>query len=181
MKKSYVLLVVAIAILSVASIGITLAYLISSSNRVENTFTLGNVSISLNETTGSEYKMAPGITIVKDPTITVEANSDDCWIFVKVHKSSNFNRYCEFEIAEGWTNLTQSQEVYYQKVKKSAVDKKFAILKNNRITVSDSVTEDDFNTLLENPTLKFTAYAIQCDGMVSAQDAWRELNSEKEE
>ena len=47
--------------------------------------------------------------------------------------------------------------------------------------IKDTVTEEDFNSLLENPTLKFTAYAIQCKGMASAQDAWRVLNSKKEE
>ena len=181
MKKSSVWLMVTIATLLIAGIGVTLAYLISSSNVVENTFTVGNVSISLNETTGSEYKMAPGITIQKDPTITVGANSDECWLFVKAQKSSDFNNFCEFEIADGWTSLEQNNGVYYQKVKKSAVDKKFQIIKNNRVLIKDTVTEEDFNSLLENPTLKFTAYAIQCKGMASVQDAWRVLNSKKEE
>ncbi len=181
MKKSYIWLMSAISVLLIVTVGVTLAYLISSSNTVKNTFTVGNVSIKLRETTGREYKMAPGITIMKDPTITVEANSEDCWVFVKIQKSSNFNNFCEFEIAEGWTSLSQNDGVYYQKVKKSAVNKKFAVIKNNRIFVSDILTEEDLNALLENPTLKFTAYAIQCDGMVSVQDAWRELNSKKEE
>ncbi len=181
MKKSYISLIVAAAVLLTATIGFTLAYLISSSNKVENTFTVGNISISLNETTGSEYKMAPGVTILKDPTITVEANSDACWLFVKTQTSSNFGSFCEFEIGQGWQTLQQNEGVYYQRVEKSAVNQKFKVLKNDRIYVKDTLTEEDFNALLKNPTLKVTAYAIQCEGMLSALDAWQQLNIIREE
>ena len=176
MKKRSIGLMVAALCLFTACIGYTLAYLISLSNPVENVFTVGDVNISLSETTGNEYKMAPGVEIFKDPTVTVEANSETCWIFVRINKSPNFSRYCDFEIADGWAALSQNEGVYYQKVKKSAVNKSFNLLKNNRLFVKESLTEEDLNSVTDNPTLAFTAYAIQCEGMVSEQDAWREIN-----
>ena len=181
MKKRTVWLIVATAVLLVVTVGITLALLISSSDPVVNTFTVGDVGITLNETTGSEYKMAPGIEILKDPTITVKAKSEACYLYVKLEKSSNFNGFCSFEMAEGWNFLPQNEGVYYRRVEKSVVDKKIKVIKNDRIYVNDALTEDDFNAIIENPTLKITAYAIQSEGMVSEQDAWRVLNERKEE
>lgn len=181
MKKRSIGLMVAALCLFTACIGYTLAYLISLSNPVENVFTVGDVNISLSETTGSEYKMAPGIEILKDPTITVKAKSEKCYLYVKVEKSSNFNGFCSFEMAEGWNSLPQNEGVYYRMVEKSGVDKKIKVIKNDRIYVNDALTEDDFNAIIENPTLKITAYAIQSEGMVSEQDAWRVLNERKEE
>lgn len=181
MKKRTVWLIVATAVLLIVTVGITLALLISSSDPVVNTFTVGDVGITLNETTGSEYKMAPGIEIFKDPTITVEANSEKCYLYVKLEKSSNFNVFCSFEMADGWNSLPQNEGVYYRMVEKSGVNRKIRVIKNDRIYVNDALTEDDFNAIIENPTLKITAYAIQSEGMVSELDAWRVLNERKEE
>ena len=176
MKKRSIGLMVAALCLFTACIGYTLAYLISLSNPVENVFTVGDVNISLSETTGSEYKMAPGIEIEKDPTVTVLANSETCWLFVKINKSSNFDSHCNFEVSNVWQPLPKNEGVYYQKVQKSAVNQSFNILKDNKILVKDSLTEEDLNSIIKNPTLTVTAYAIQCDGLVSEQDAWREVN-----
>ena len=86
------------AVLLVAgSIMGTLAYLTSTAS-VTNTFTVGNVSITLTEspvdangkkTTGTRvdknnYHLVPGTTYDKDPLITVAANSEASYIFVKV-------------------------------------------------------------------------------------------------
>ena len=99
MKKFKALLVVACALLLVAaSVFGTMAYL-TSTDEVENTFTVGNVKITLDEakvnTNGSpvegadrvkanEYKLMPGHTYTKDPTIHVDAASEDCFIRAKV-------------------------------------------------------------------------------------------------
>lgn len=181
MKKSSICLMVATLCLFTACISYTIAYLISSSKPVENTFTAGNIAITLNETTGSEYKMAPGAEIIKDPTITVEANSETAYLYVKLQQSSNFNEFCSFDMADGWQPLEQNNGIYYRKVERSAVNQKIKVIKNDRIYVNDTITEEDFKALIDNPTLKVTAYSIQCEGMVSVRDAWRVLNERKEE
>ena len=82
MKHKFIILTIAIIILVSSIVGATVAYFISVSGEVENTFTIGNVEIALTETTGTSYPMTPGTTLEKDPTVTVKAGSDACWLFV---------------------------------------------------------------------------------------------------
>lgn len=96
-KKAMLMTLCAI-ILVVATVFGTMAYL-TSTDEVVNTFTVGNVAIKLDEakvdTDGSpvegaarvkenSYKLMPGHTYTKDPTIHVDAASEDCFIRAKV-------------------------------------------------------------------------------------------------
>lgn len=175
MRKSRIWLIVVSAVLLAISAGVTVALLTSSSYTVKNTFTAGEVSITLKETTGSEYKMTPGATVKKDPVVTVKAGSEDCWLFVKIEKSSNFDTYCSFAVSDGWTSLAGHGDVYYRKVEKSETDVAFQILKDDSFSVRDTVTEELLNAVTVNPTLSFTAYAAQSDVLETAHDAWRIL------
>ena len=65
------------------TIGGTLAWLTDTTEPVTNTFTYGDINITLAETT-EVYKMVPGNSISKDPSVTVESGSEACWLFVKV-------------------------------------------------------------------------------------------------
>lgn len=75
-----------------------MAYL-TSTDEVKNTFTVGQVKIKLDEAKVDEngkpvegaarvaensYKLLPGHTYTKDPTIHVDAASEDCFIRAKV-------------------------------------------------------------------------------------------------
>ena len=121
MKKFKALLVVACALLLVAaSVFGTMAYL-TSTDEVKNTFTVGDINIGLTETT-ADYKMVPGNTIAKDPTVTVKANSEACWLFVKVTESTDLKDFITYAIAEGWTALPGVDGVYYREVPASAAD-----------------------------------------------------------
>lgn len=97
-NKSKALLMTLCAVLLVAaSVLGTMAYL-TSTDGVENTFTVGNVKITLDEAKvdadgvvssndrvkGNEYKLMPGHTYVKDPTVTVKAPSVDSYVRMKV-------------------------------------------------------------------------------------------------
>lgn len=98
MKKKILVacLCVALAVLTIA--GTTLAYL-TDSKEVKNTFTVGKVKIALDEAkvdtdgtpiagekrvTENEYKLMPGHTYTKDPTVTVLGGSEDCYVRLKV-------------------------------------------------------------------------------------------------
>ena len=83
MKKKLTL-VVSLLLVMALSIGGTLAYLTDTSETITNTFTVGNVTISLAETTGEEYKIIPGDTVKKDPTITVGDKSEDCYVYALI-------------------------------------------------------------------------------------------------
>jgi hypothetical protein len=176
MRKGYICLVVVAVLLITASVGAVVALLISASNPVVNTFTIGDINISLKETTGEKYTMTPGVKVAKDPTVTVWANSEKCWLFIKVEKENNFDAFCTYEIADGWNTLAGDPNVLYRLVEKSAADQAFPVLKNNCISIKDSLTEEQLNAVRVNPKLNFTAYAVQSDGVTSIEEAWRALN-----
>ena len=121
MKKKTLALVLALTLLVAGVVGGTLAWLTDRTAEVKNTFTVGDINIGLTETT-TDYKMVPGNTIAKDPTVTVKANSEACWLFVKVTKSENLDTFITYAIAEGWTALPGVDGVYYREVPASAAD-----------------------------------------------------------
>lgn len=172
MKKGYTALLIAAATLFVLSVGVTVAYLISMAHPVKNTFTAGNVKITLSESTGSEYKLSPGTVQAKDPTVTVLANSENCWLFVKVQKRNGFENYCTYEMADGWQPLTGQENVFYREVSKAAENQAFSVLAGNRVLVSDNVTKEQLKLITDNPALSFTAYAVQQQGFNAPQDAF---------
>lgn len=185
LKKSIALLV-AVSMIVGCVIGGTLAWLTATTVPVTNTFTVGNVDITLAETT-TDYKMVPGNTIAKDPKVTVVGGSEACWLFVKIDKSDNYGTYLEdYTLATGWTALTGELGVYYREVSASDSDQSFYVLgaksgyTNGFVTVKDTVTKgmmDDIkNGTTSAPTLTFTAYAVQKDNVATAADAWTKAN-----
>lgn len=171
MKKKAIIAVVALALVLCFAIGGTLAWLVDKSDAVVNTFTYGDINIDLSESTGDEYKMIPGNDITKDPKVTVEANSEACWLFVKVEKSATYDSYlADYTIADDWNELDGVDGVYYREVNADTAKAgtSYQVLKGNTVTVLDSVEKSDMeaikNGTTAKPTLTFTAYAVQLDG-----------------
>lgn len=197
MKKKAIVAVVALVLVLCCAMGGTLAWLVDSTTEVKNTFTYGDINIGLSESENLNLKMIPGNDIKKDPTVTVKANSEDCWLFVRVKASDNFDTFMTYAVEEGWTlydtdktgsnieTAGNDDYVIYRKVTAADEDQKFNVLKDNTVTVKDAVTKKMLNALdkdedgsdkTENektyPTLTFTAYAVQKDNVNSAADAW---------
>jgi len=167
-------------------IGGTLAWLVDQSDVAVNTFTYGDVNIDLDETDTdrdddsnpdtNEYEMIPGETIIKDPKVTVKAESKACWLFVKLDESANFADFMEYEVADGWTQLKDAQGndivgVYFRDVAEvGADDVVYGVLLNDEVKVKDTVTKEMLNALdpegqeATYPTLSVTAYAVQMSG-----------------
>lgn len=105
MKKKILTVALVVALLCTCFAG-TYAYL-TDTHAQKNTFTTGNVLITLDEakvkldeetgnlvadgtdriTDGAEeqkYHLYPAMTVLKDPTITVDAESEDAWVAAKV-------------------------------------------------------------------------------------------------
>ena len=114
--------------------------------------------------------------IPKALKVTVKANSVDCWLFVKVEQAGTFvPDKVTYSIAEGWTKGDGSQipeDVYYRQVNTATADADFYVLKDNKITVSSELTKQDIQSITTQPTLTFTAYAVQRGGIDTAADAW---------
>ena len=166
----------------------TLAWLIDETPEVRNTFTYGDIEIDLEETdtdgdddgdptTPEEntYEMVPGNSIAKDPVVTVLADSEDCWLFVKIDESENFGDFMEYDIAEGWIALEGFEGVYYRAVDKAEADQEFPVLLNNEVRVRGDVTSDMLHALDTDgannyPTMTITSYAVQRDAEIEAID-----------
>ena len=173
MKKKLTVSLAVLALVACMAAGATLAWLTAKTSSVTNTFTYGDINIELKETTGESYKMVPGNKITKDPKVTVKANSEACWLFVKVEKSGNFDEFMTYGIASGWTALDGEDGVYYREVTSSTTDTEYYVLSGNLVTVKDSVTKEDFAGLKGTmPTLTFTGYACQKDNVSTATQAW---------
>lgn len=164
-----------VLVVAVASVGGTIAWLTANTDPVVNTFTVGDINITLGEIT-TNFKMVPGNTIAKDPKVTVKAGSEDCWLFVKIDESTNLKDFITYTVADGWTKLQDG--VYYREVSNSSSDQPFAVLKDNQVKVIDTVTKGQLEAVKDTnkPTLTFTAYAVQKDNVNSAADAWAKLN-----
>lgn len=176
MKKKTLALVLALTLLVAGVVGGTLAWLTDQTAEVKNTFTVGDINIGLTETT-ADYKMVPGNTITKDPTVTVEANSEACWLFVKVTGSTNLKAFITYAIAGGWTALPGVDGVYYREVPASTADQTFSVLADDAVTVKSNVTRTMLETAkTDAPTLTFKAYAIQKDHFATADAAWAEVS-----
>lgn len=176
-------LVLALALIVGVAGGATFAWLTAKTDPVTNTFTYGDINITLAESTGSDYKIIPGVNIAKDPKVTVKAGSEACWLFVKVDEEGTFvANKVTYSIADGWTKGDGTKipaNVYYRAVDAVTADTEFYVLKGNDtypngvITVSDTLTKIDIKGILTTtPKLSITAYAIQKDGMDSAAQAW---------
>ncbi len=176
--KAFAVILAAVLILG-GTIGGTMAWLIDDTTPVSNVFTDSDIEITLNETT-KDYKMIPGHTIDKDPKVSVAEGSEDCYLFVKIDKSSNYDTYlADYAVTDGW-NGELGNGVYYRIVKTSDETRKFSLLASGSYTSADDgnfawdadevlvkpeVTKAQMNAIkngsVDEPTLTFTAYAVQ--------------------
>ena len=180
--------VLALVLVLGCALGGTVAWLVAKSDPVVNTFTYGDINIALTETTGADYKIIPGVDIVKDPKVTVKADSEACWLFVKVEENGTFVAdKVTYSAATGWTQGDGTkipENVYYREV--SAADAKkgasYYVLAgdtdhpNGVVIVSDTLTKEDIKDITTKPTLTFKAYAVQKDGIADAATAWSKIS-----
>lgn len=191
-KKTKALMLVLCAVLLVtASVLGTMAYL-TSTDQVVNTFTVGKVAITLDEAkvnadgtavTPAErvkenaYHLLPGHGYTKDPTVHVQANSEDSFIFVKVENGiANYEdspTIAEQIAARGWTPLTGVANVYYKAYTKRAEITDLPVFGNFTIA-NHADAADSWNNFSAETKVTVTAYAVQQDGFASAVAAWGE-------
>lgn len=180
-KTKTLMMILAVTLIICGIVSGTVAWLIAKTDPVVNTFTYGDINITLEETDTDDgddssntntYTMIPGNTITKDPKVTVLEDSEDSWLFVKLDKSTDpdFDTFMEYEMADGWTALEGVDGVYYREVTKSDSDAEYTVIKDNAVTVKGDVTKEMLNALTDYPTLTVTAYAVQRDSDIEAID-----------
>lgn len=192
-KTSKALLLSLCAVLLVtASVLGTMAYL-TSQEQVVNTFTVGNVAITLDEkdvdnsTPGENdrdkanaYKLMPGHNYEKDPIVHVDANSEDCYLFVKV-VNEIANIEAEKTVAQqmtekGWVAVDAANGIYVyttDKTNPAVVTKGSNITVFENFTIAGNVDNTTLATYADK-TITVNAYAIQADGFAgkTASEIW---------
>ena len=164
------------------AVGGTAAWLAAKSDPIASTFTFGDINITLTETNHQEQtKIIPGVDIKKDLKVTVKADSVDCWLFVRVKETGTFvDGKVTYAMDDSWIqgNGTQiPEEFYYREVRAVTADREFPVLKGDKITVSKTLTKADIQNIVNNPTLTFTAYAVQMEGINTAAEAWATIGT----
>ena len=218
MKRTHkaLLLTVCAIMLVVESVFGTIAYL-TDTDSVQNTFTVGSVGLNLDEAktdaegnavvpaerteAGNKYHLLPGHTYVKDPTVTVDADSDEAYVRMMVEVEGYANLKTAFPAAEYWYNgevggmflleklcagwdrnvwvMTSFENGvyefrYYKTV--NTIDAKALELEPlfETITVPGTVDNDQLNALAA-VEINATAHAIQADGFDTADLAWAQF------
>jgi len=217
-RKAILLVLCAIALVVSAVMG-TLAYF-TDSKAVTNTFTVGKVYIELDEfdidndenkadnTTvnnetrdkANEYHLLPGQSYKKDPTVHVEADSENAWLFVEVLNEIKLveaetvaGGYTSIEDQiknNGWTLLEGAgkgaSKVYYQAHAKADTVKDYVVFSNFKIDGNKAVPNgkgDGTNTFnitdFGKAKVNVTAYAIQEAGFENnPTGAWTALQGQ---
>ena len=205
-KRKALLLTFCAVLLVVASVLGTIAYL-TANDKVTNTFTVGQVAINLDEAKvnpdgtpvanadrvkANSYKLLPGHTYAKDPTVTVLKGSESSYIKMTVtfnkateldaifapdgaNLTSIFKDYgSDYWIAKGNTENTTANTRTYEFWYKEAVGAPTADVKLKAlfgsITVPSTINNDQLKTIA-GMTITVNAYAIQADGFENAEKA----------
>lgn len=157
-------------------VGVEYAEYVAENAKVENIASADRVYSNV-------YEVVPGTTYSKDPKVTVKADSEECWLFVKFEEPEDAQTYYTYTSmltgANGWSKLDSEENVWYrtETVKPATKDQAWYLLagdatyENGAITVKDTVT---LETIADAAAveLKWTAYAVQAANMADAATAW---------
>ena len=199
-KKIVALLLCAVLLIG-ASVAGTLAFLTSKAT-VTNSFTVGKVVLGedgkagldeakvdeygvavtpASRVTENTYKLIPGHTYTKDPTVHVGANSEACWLFVKVENGianieaatatgeDPYTKIAEQVTANGWTLVGGETNIYYKEAAKTGdTGADYIVFGNFRLATNAAVSD------YASAKITVTAYAIQKDGL-TVDEAWTAL------
>ena len=183
LRKFLMLLASALLLVSV-TVGATVAYLTAQTEVVTNTFTVGNVALTLNESKvdlygvkdetadpvmANTYKLIPGHTYTKDPTVHITAGSENGWLFVKVDNGiagiEDATTIAAQMTAIGWNAVAGETGVYAYKEIVKACD-------NVKVFESFKIKGDANVAAYNGETITVQAYMVQADTFTSAEAAW---------
>ncbi len=205
-RNKALLLALCAVLLVCSTIFGTLAYL-TDTDKVENTFTVGRVGISLDEAKvnedgkpvegadrvqKNEYHLLPGHTYTKDPTVHIDDDSEEAYLYIKLEIADNADLKAllgKYNLSDDlwdllnnskkddWTALAGAVDANngtgtYLLTYKTTVDGTTADIKLfDSITVPGQFTNEDL-AKLDQFKITVTAYAVQADGFDTAAEAW---------
>lgn len=174
-KKGIALLLVLFLLVGCV-VGATFAWLTDTETPITDTFTVGSVSIYLNDGVAGDngswsenarektHNIAPGVNVTDfDPYVKVDASSENCWLFVKVEKEGDLG----VTLADCWKATDVANVYVYSEAdaaKVVAAGANYQIIKNDTITVPNTLGTDSYD-------VNISAYAAQADGVADANAA----------
>ena len=192
------MLVLCAIALVVTSVFATLAYM-TSTKSITNTFTVGDVEITLVETkvnslgqpvdaqdkvvgtegageavttnSGNEYKLLPGRTYTKDPTIALTADSENAWFICKIDNGLGENITLS-DLGTGWSAIDGKAGYYAYQSVVAYGDEVPAVFSS--FTLKPTLDSDAI-AALKSEEIVITAYAVQADGIENIAAAYDAL------
>ncbi len=165
------------------SVGGTLAWLTATAPTVTNTFTVGDINIDLWEndfvlstntldtskkvTAETEYKVVPGGTSPKNPTLTVKAKSENCYVYVTVENNMKIGdaTVATVDVQNTWTQVaTNANKTLYRYnsiVNYAENDQDLAVF--TQVTYSGAEITKANISQLSGETIVINGYAHQSD------------------
>ena len=206
MKKKILAGVLACVLLIGVGVGGTLAWLTAQTTAVTNTFTVGDINLTLDEVDvdkdsvatdnvtvngvvrdmANAYKVIPGETITKDPTVHVQKGSEKCYVYVLIDDQMNetIDGCASYTVdSSKWTFIKDDDNgkaMYKYSTEVDASSKQQDLLVFDGVKISGKkVTKSDITTLA-NKTITVKAYAHQSEHLDDSVDmdanAWAALN-----
>ena len=133
MKKKLIASIVIFCFVVTMGIGTVIAYFVSVSGPVVNTFTVGDIALELKDDTMDLIHLIPGTTVERSSVVTVVKESEDCYVYVKLECPSELSEYVSYEMEEGWINLGGIDGVYYRQVERASINQKYHVFQSDEI------------------------------------------------
>lgn len=194
MKKKIIALSLSFVLVACATFGITLAWLTSETGEITNTFTVGDIDISLYEetnifsstdvwttisegATASGYKIIPGTSEHKAPYVKVETGSEECYVYIAVLNGFNGIKVgptnakvdavtYSYDTTK-WTEVTDTTipaNVKLYAYKTTCTAGNSTAALFNEIVYSEKIAKSDV-TSLTGKTIQIKAFAIQSSNL----------------
>ena len=182
-KKSLVITLASIAAIGAIGIGSTFAYFTDSKDAT-NSFTLGDIEISLTEPSWKEangVNILPLQTIAKDPTVK-NTGDNDAYIFLKItvptaevkaegdDAASVQELFTLNEVSANWTQISHTTGEYVFAYNSVVAPEKSTDALFKSVTLINLV-EGDYSAI-ESLDIDVDAYGVQTVSFDSASAAW---------
>lgn len=201
-KKILALAIAAVLLVAVSVAG-TVAYLTSTTQKVTNEFQPTKVDVAIDEheyifssntlattfvgegNTEDTYKLIPGLTMPKDPHVTVPAGGESVYVYIKVTKENEFDTYITANVNTNvWSEVSGTDDVWYLTAgpvgNGGAAAGPFYILSTSttnpygEVTVKPEVGGTvDMPAVGSEPKIAFEAFVIQSATFADANAAYQ--------
>jgi predicted ribosomally synthesized peptide with SipW-like signal peptide len=177
MRKSLITGIL-VSLIGLIAAGTTIAWLTSTA-QASNTFTVGDINISLTESAWPNPEEAqsvyPGAIIDKNPVVTVDARSEDCFVYVVIDNGLNQAAPGAVELdldEEHWVLVSESGSkkiyCYCDIIGSSGTDQNLSAV-FTKVTVSSYVVTEANIALFDGKAIYVKAYAHQAGATTSTE------------